>query len=449
MFYTDEFMKESRFNYFSKDGDYVICMNGTSGNIFSIPQDTYKLLKDILAEPMKEGHDNDLVSSLYELHFLIDDDFDEIDHLRKRYKTAVNNGNYHLIINPTQECNFRCWYCYENHTCGHMTIETMERIKMLANKIADRNDISSFELSWFGGEPLLYFDEVVYPLARYIKQVIETHGKSFINTMTSNGYFLTEKVIEKSKEIALASIQVTLDGNREMHDRTRNNQGAPSFDRILDNIVNYCSYDANNSVILRINYTDEVIRAGLKDVFVAIPSNIRPQIKVNFQRVWQTIGVEKSEEALQEHLDYIKELGYPDVNNSSYAMFYGRKCYADSTNYANINYDGNVFRCTARDYDPKQRLGYLNECGEIVWTHKELMEKLNAMATFENEMCLKCKKLAICGGLCFGRRWDMLTGNQKTVCIKPHLDTGIGRYLKDYYDMRQRRRNELRKLHKL
>lgn len=437
-------MKSSRYNYFAADDGKIICLNGVTGNVFAISEDVFPLLKDILKNPNDQIYDANLYQSLYNLHFLIDDDLDEIDCLRKRYQDSIKGSLYKLIVNPTQECNFRCWYCYENHVTGQMNNNILERVKLFIDKTIARTDINSFELSWFGGEPLLYFKEIIYPLARHAQCKAEKEGKSFWQTMTTNGYYLTPDIITFCKETRLTSVQITLDGNRELHNRTRNEQGKPSFDRILENIINFCRSNIENEVILRINYTKEVIEAGLKEVFESIPDEVRPQIRVNFQRVWQTVGIEKTSEALMEHLKYIKELGYPLVNNTAFDIYRGKQCYADMINYANINYDGNVFRCTAKEYSPENRLGYLDANGDIVWTKQDLVRKVIESPTFENENCLKCKNLAICGGLCFNHRWNCINNSQKPECIKSKVDTDVNSFLKSYYQIHLKRREQLK-----
>ena len=436
-------MKESRYNYFAEDEGKVICLNGVSGNVLDISTDAYRELKHILSSPEKANVDKELSQSLYELGFLIDDDFDEIEFLRKRYHSTIQKGYYHLTVNPTLECNFRCWYCYESHNKGHMTPQTLESLKELVEKTIKRDDIKIFELGWFGGEPLLYFDEVMYPLAKYTHTIASDNGKGYFSSMTSNGYYLTKDVIKKCQEIKLNSIQITLDGNRELHNKTRNNNGLPSFDVIINNIIDYCKYDRSNHITLRINYTDEVIKTDFKKVFELFPEDIRSQIRVNFQRVWQTIGVEKSTDSLIDNVGYIEKMGFMLSHNASFALYRGRVCYADSINYANVNYDGSIYRCTANEYKKQDRLGYLDENGEIVWERKELIDKVMSTPTFENEMCLKCKNLAICGGLCFNRRMNyLLTG--KLSCVKSKLDTGgVSEYLKEYYKIRLEKRRKL------
>jgi uncharacterized protein len=73
-------------------------------------------------------------------------------------------------------------------------------------------------------------------------------------------------------------------------------------------------------------------------------------------------------------------------------------CYADSRNQLLINYDGNVYKCTARDFSSTNRDGYLNETGEVIWT------KLTPSARIERKMslsvCKTCAILPLCGGGC-------------------------------------------------
>lgn len=182
----------------------------------------------------------------------------------------------------------------------------------------------------------------------------------------------------------------------------------------------------------------------MKEVFELLPEAIRGQIRILFQRVWQTIGKEKSTRSLLDNIGRTEDMGFIPSRNASFALYKGSMCYADSLNYANINFDGSVYRCTANEYRRENRFGYLNDEGEIVWEHKELLDRLTEKATFDNEMCLKCKNLAICGGLCFNRRMNhLLTG--QLACVKSGLDTGgVGAFLKEYYAARLKRRKEYR-----
>ena len=110
-----------------------------------------------------------------------------------------------------------------------MTPATMKNVEKFIDKVMNRNDINALQLNWFGGEPLLYFDEVLYPLAMYTKEKANEYNKKYYGSMTTNGYHLDTRIIAKCKDIELKLLQITLDGNRELHNKTRNNNGAPSF----------------------------------------------------------------------------------------------------------------------------------------------------------------------------------------------------------------------------
>ena len=80
------------------------------------------------------------------------------DALLKRRLTVFRDPSYRLTINPTLNCNFSCWYCYETHNKKYMSNEVKQRILKLIDNIVSKQDIQYFELDWFGGEPLLYPD---------------------------------------------------------------------------------------------------------------------------------------------------------------------------------------------------------------------------------------------------------------------------------------------------
>ena len=57
---------------------------------------------------------------------------DEFEQNSKYILSIENNtDSYHLIINPTLECIFNCWYCYEQHTKGRINKDIFERIQLL------------------------------------------------------------------------------------------------------------------------------------------------------------------------------------------------------------------------------------------------------------------------------------------------------------------------------
>src|SRR5215211_2329775 len=63
------------------------------------------------------------------------------------------NESLHLIVLPTEQCNFRCTYCYEDFSIGRMSSEVIQGVKRLIDRRLP--SLKSLSVSWFGGEPLL------------------------------------------------------------------------------------------------------------------------------------------------------------------------------------------------------------------------------------------------------------------------------------------------------
>jgi uncharacterized protein len=93
-----------------------------------------------------------------------------------------------LIILPTEQCNFRCVYCYEKFPDSYMSAEVMTAIKALVSKRAP--GLKRLQIQWFGGEPLLAKDTVL-DLSRYFYDLSQSHGFDLYGAASTNGYFLT------------------------------------------------------------------------------------------------------------------------------------------------------------------------------------------------------------------------------------------------------------------
>ena len=58
---------------------------------------------------------DDLMNKLIQYGFFIDSGVDERLLLDDTLSSIINYPKLHLVIMPTEDCNFRCVYCYEDH----------------------------------------------------------------------------------------------------------------------------------------------------------------------------------------------------------------------------------------------------------------------------------------------------------------------------------------------
>jgi len=159
-----------------------------------------------------------------------------------------------LTIMPTENCNFRCTYCYEDFSIGRMSEETISRLKaLLSSRIPE---LSHLHISWFGGEPLAAAD-VVFEISEHIQPLIQEHDVAYTAHMTTNGSLLTLERFNRLVKLGVNHFQISLDGPKEFHDQTRLTLGKTgSYDRIIQNLEEIRTSEIPGHVMIRLHITD-------------------------------------------------------------------------------------------------------------------------------------------------------------------------------------------------
>lgn len=416
----------------------MIYFNGISNKVFSLNLKEHEniqvLFKDLISF---EINYTSVFNQFRNWGFIVEVNEDEIALLRLRNHRAIyTDRNYRLFINPTLECNFACWYCYEKHPQGYMSQDTISKIKKHLDYMVGEVGVESVSLGWFGGEPLLYFNEVVYPISQYAKDLCEKWKIPFYNTITTNASKIDEKMVERVGEINFSRFQITIDGDEKRHDKIRNENGQPSFQLIMKNIHLLLERLEHVFIILRVNYDDQTLKqCDMMSIFESIPVEYRSRVSIDFQRVWQTSknNLTKNEMRLDLY-DKCCELGFEQQGiSNSFQIGITHKCYADRLCYAEINYDGKVFRCTARGYDDRYVMGELMENGKIKWDEKKMAHHLGK-STFDNEMCLSCKYLPLCLGPCSQKVAETPKENLRNVCSLNGCEVSPEEAIVEYYE---------------
>lgn len=159
-------------------------------------------------------------------------------------------GFRHLILEVTPQCNLRCKYCvygehYPNtrsYNGNLMDISTAQRAVdyYMENykKVNYRNPNSTPIVGFYGGEPLLNFP-VIEATVSYINKKYKPVYGDILYSITTNGVLLDDAKQKFFVENNFALI-VSLDGNKENHDRNRVfPDGSGSFDRIYANLERF------------------------------------------------------------------------------------------------------------------------------------------------------------------------------------------------------------------
>lgn len=406
--YFQKMYKVSRYNYTIEHNSKILLFNGMSGFGFCMSKKEWEQLSFFFKElnSFMMEYPNDF-NRIKDMGFIIEDDFDEVAYIKyKNKESCYANQDYLLIINPTLECCFKCWYCYEEHNKGHMDDNTILALKKFISSLVNKEGITSFQISWFGGEPLLYFDEIVYPISLFAQAECKNEEVPFYNGITTNAYCINRMVVEKMNEINLKDFQITLDGNRDRHNKIRNHDGKPTYDRIVENINLLCDGISNVKINLRINYDDVTLDMNPEDILFSFPVKYRKYIQIDLHRVWQTVNSRQAKlfsnggnAKLNEFIEMASSLGYQCHSGGRIQIGTFYNCYASKRNYACINYDGKIYKCTARSFNEANSVGKLQADGRIIWDEKKLSQ-LYGYLPIEHSTCEQCDYLPICMGQC-------------------------------------------------
>ena len=392
-------VKFSRYNNYVFYDNYYILHNGVTSNFLLLEQDLYDLLNAAVNENnleyLQEIH-KDFYDALLNEGFLVDNEKNELQDLLKEFHDLTyDDSHFEVHINPTMNCNFKCWYCYETHIKkSRLDEKTIKKIQLLFNSIVkDNHSLKTFQLNWFGGEPLLYFDSIVEQILGYAYNLFTDNNVKFNSVFTSNGLLINNKVIEACKKYNVNAFQITLDGHKERHDKVRFvSEKRGSYDEIVKNIKMLVENEI--LVNVRINCSSETLD-GLEKIakdFTDVKN--RQFIMFDFHDVWQN-EKKLADNILVEYMDYFRMEGFfvQSLNLNTFR----KMCYADRKNMVNINYDGNLYKCTARDFTEENSEGVLGESGDLIWNYKH---EVRLESKYKNPPCLKCSYLPICGSGC-------------------------------------------------
>jgi uncharacterized protein len=206
-------------------------------------------------------------------------------HLRHQDQTPADQRSwYHMTVVITTRCNLACGYCFQNTGAAESSPRgiparipaavldddsTASVLDFCRRQMADRG-AERLDLMLFGGEPTLRLDQCLRLLdgARQLGLAKAA--------MISNGTRLGPQAAVALERAGLQSVQVTLDGDAPVHDRTRTTiGGAGTFFQILRNLEQAASL-TDIRWVLRVNLTGESI--GSADALVErLAKRLNPQ----------------------------------------------------------------------------------------------------------------------------------------------------------------------------
>ncbi len=208
---------------------------------------------------------------LIRLGALIPEDASPIDILQKYYVERLKRDKYNntqvLYFILGTRCNFKCKYCYIEHSNLSLSWNTIKNALNLIKDIKGPKHIR-----FYGGEPLLYFDT--------IKRIVATSKEEGLNisyALPTNGSLLSSEICEFLRENNI-SVMISLDGPQKINDMMRigpNNNG--TYNKISNGIHLLEEYEIPYHIACTI-HNHNIDR--LSDVLYFLYTNFNP-ISVN------------------------------------------------------------------------------------------------------------------------------------------------------------------------
>src|ERR1044071_2710785 len=209
------------------DGSYIV-WNTYSGSISVFKPEQKRVIQRMLQEGYT-GEVKGVVRYLSERGLLVPEGANEYRQIQLGFgQTHYRQDILELILLASEDCNFRCEYCYEDFPRGTMLPSVREGVKKMVERRAA--GLRQLTVGWFGGEPLYGF-KAIEDLAPYFVELAEKYDIIYTSHITTNAYLLTPDVAEKLLAWKVLNFQITLDGMREQHDAKRPaRDGSGTFD---------------------------------------------------------------------------------------------------------------------------------------------------------------------------------------------------------------------------
>jgi uncharacterized protein len=243
-------MRSSQFNVRvplsdCSSGNDVFLMNTFTDAQLVVSRDVASLLDRLDRSDTRTltADDAQALTTLREHGFVVDSREAERERLEAFFHDVrEGEGELRVTLLTTLQCNFACDYCFQgdhgeyNKTAAKMTMATAARVAEWCEARMDATRAERFVITFFGGEPLLNLPVMYYLAERLWRSSSERQLPMMINVIT-NGLLLTPEVVDRLEPYGLNGFKITLDGDRDTHNRMRPLRGGQgTFDRIIANI---------------------------------------------------------------------------------------------------------------------------------------------------------------------------------------------------------------------
>jgi uncharacterized protein len=442
------------------DREDVFLMNTFTDAQLIVSRDVAEML-DHVGEPGRQfsASEREALTTLAENGFIVESRESDRRQLEEFFRgVREDTSQLRLTVLTTLQCNFACDYCIQgdhgdyNKHADKMSLETAARTAEWAEERLDAVRPASFSLTFFGGEPLLNLPVLFY-LSERLAESCRARGVRLLINIITNGLLLTPAVVDRLVPLGLNGVKVTLDGDRDTHNRMRPLRGGQgTFDRILENVRHVAgkckisiggnfdessveSYPALLDFLREQEFADKIAKVAFKPVIrppqPAQPKGLIPLTVVGTEgkplggacMTSAGIGVSSACDNcnfLDEKMTFLREEtlrhGFPTMDGVHMGPCEIHKQHAHT-----IGPDGSLYACPGFAGEPAQSTGHID--GREEARRADARKRFDALAAWKE--CNDCAFIPVCAGGCSTAAHTELLDMNKPNCHKSSFEAGL------------------------
>jgi uncharacterized protein len=399
---------------FDEDGSLIVHSSRTGAMGVVPPDQAEQARRALVPGSVTPAPLSGIAADLAAGGMLVPESMDETQLVHYSYLRRYDPTALQLIILPTEQCNFRCVYCYESFVRGEMTAGLREGVRRF---VAAQEGLATLDVHWFGGEPFLAPDTVL-ELMEWFRDDCAARGIAFTAGATTNGSLLVPELADRVIPLGIKQFQISLDGVEPEHDaRRRAADGGRTFRAIIDNLRYLRQSTHEFTVMLRHNFDPESV-ARLDEYLSVIKAEFGgdPRFRTHFEAIGKWGGPNDADlnvfegrsgpHAILQARQAASAAGFRDHVLLSSMGPDGYACYAANPHSFVIGSDGTVYKCTVElDYHERNKVGRLNPDGvmDLDWARMALWCETDGMET--GKKCTSCWFSPSCHGAICPKEW--------------------------------------------
>ena len=450
-----------------KETGDVFLMNTLSDAQLLVSSDVSDLLQRVArGDTGFAGEERDTLDALIENGFVVE----SREHERRSLDEYFTNlredtEQMKLTVLTTLQCNFACDYCFQgdhgdyNKFAAKMSLDTARQVALWVERRLDEVKPEKFHLTLFGGEPLLNLP-VGYYLAERVHGMCAERGIPQSLSIITNGLLLTPEVVDRLLPYGLYGVKITLDGDRDTHNRMRPLRGRQgTFDRIIENVrrvapkvpitiggnfdeSSWESYPELLRFLKEQEFADRIVKINFKPIIKApepeaqkgiipltvVGANNKPLAGTCMTSAGAGAGAGRASSTpcdschfMDEKMSYLRE----ETRNAGFYTLDGvhmGPCEIHRRHAYTIGPEGSLYACPGFTGDNAESTGHI-ERADDEWRRA-------AAARFERlsphkEECGDCSVIPVCGGGCSMAAHTELGDMHHPSCHKSAMEAAV------------------------